>query len=144
MRGILIISDFIDASSPNGSRRLSSLRQQSQPLFVIGGLPRDKFLGKHIHSAQDSQLDKQLHKIQVAKDQGAALSHLVADGLQMGRHLGPMQARSVVMTEVVSFVHEVHLIKDGYRIYKIILGMIRVTEGMMNPSGNRHDEVHGE
>jgi hypothetical protein len=127
------ISDFVDASSPNGSRRLSSLRQQSQPLFVIDGLPRDKFLGKHIHSAQDSQLDKQLHKIHVPKDQGAGLYHLVANALQMSRHLGPMQARSVVMTEVVTFVHEVHLVKDGYGIYKIILGMFRVTEGVLNP-----------
>src|SRR5258707_14007603 len=122
-----------DASSRNGSRRLSSLRQQSQPLFVIRGLPRDKFLGKHIHSAKESQLDEKLHKIQVPKNQGAGLSHLVANPLQMGGHLGPVQARSVVMTEVVSFVHEVHLVKDGHGIYKIILGMFRVTEGMLNP-----------
>ena len=122
-----------DASSRKGPRRLSSLRQQSQSLFVIHGLPRDKFLGKHIHSAQEGQLDEKLHKIQVPKDQGAGLSHLVANPLQMGRHLGPVQARSVVMTEVVSFVHEVHLIKDGHGICKIILGMFRVTEGVLNP-----------
>src|SRR5258708_33634369 len=55
-----------DASSRNGSRRLSSLRQQSQPLFVIHGVPWDKFLAKHIHSAKESQLEEKLHKIQVS------------------------------------------------------------------------------
>src|SRR6266851_8915640 len=94
----------------------SSLSQQSQSLLVIHGLPRDKFLGQHIHSTKESQLDEKLHKIQVPKDQGAGLSHLVANPLQMGGHLGPVQARSVVMTEVVSFVHEVHLIKNGHGI----------------------------
>src|SRR5713226_5364162 len=132
------------ASSRNGSRRLTSVRQQSQPLLVIHGLPRYKFLGKHIHSAKESQLDEKPHKIQVPKDQGAGLSHLVANPLKMGRHLGPVQGRSVVMTEVVSFVHEVHLIKDGHGIYKIILWMFRVTEGVLNPRGDCHDRVHGE
>src|SRR6266849_1511770 len=130
-----------DASSRSRSRRLSSLRQQSQSLFVIHGLPRDKFFGKHIHSAKQSQLDEKLHKIQVPKDQGAGLSHLVANPLQMSRHLGPVQPRSVVMTEVVSFVHEVHLIKDGHGICKIIFGILRVTEGVLNPGGDCHDEV---
>jgi hypothetical protein len=38
-----------DALGRDHSRRLGSLRQQSQPLFVIQGFPRDQFLGKHIH-----------------------------------------------------------------------------------------------
>lgn len=122
-----------DGSSRNGSGRLSSVGQQSQPLFVIHGFPGDKFLGEDMHSAKESQLDEKLHKIQVAKDQGAGLSHLVANALQMSGHLGPVQAGSVVMTEVVPFVHEVHVIKDGHGIYKIILGMFRVTEGVLNP-----------
>jgi len=122
-----------DASSRNGSRRPRSLGQQSQPLLVIHGLPGDKFLGQDIHSAKESQLDEKLHKIQVPKDQGAGLSHLVANTLQMGGHLGPVQARPVVMAEVVSFVHEVHLVKDGHGIYKIVSGMFRVTEGVLNP-----------
>ena len=91
-----------DGSSRKGSRRFSSLGQQSQPLFVIHGLPRDKFLGQDIHSAKESQLDEKLHKIQVPKDQGAGLSHLVANTLQMGGHLGPVQARSVVMTKTLN------------------------------------------
>src|ERR1700686_1530764 len=77
-----------DASSRNRCRGLSSLRQQSQPLFVIHGLPRDKFLSKHIHPAKESQLEEKLHEIQIAKDQGAGLPHLVANPLHMGRHLG--------------------------------------------------------
>jgi hypothetical protein len=43
-----------DASNRNGSDRLSPLRQQCQSLSVIHGLPRDKFVGKHIHSAKES------------------------------------------------------------------------------------------
>src|SRR5208283_1630078 len=62
----------------------------------------------------------------------------------MGWHLGPVQARSVVMTEVVSLVHEVHLIQDGHGISEIILGVFRVAEGMLNPCGDCHDEVHEE
>jgi hypothetical protein len=42
-----------DALSRDHSRRLSSLRQQSQPLFVIQGLRRDQFLGKHIHFSRE-------------------------------------------------------------------------------------------
>jgi len=61
---------FPNASSRNGSGGLSSTGQESQPLFVIHGLPRDKFLGKHVHPAKKSQLDEKLEKIQVAKDQG--------------------------------------------------------------------------
>jgi hypothetical protein len=38
-----------DALSRDHSRSLSSLRQQSQPPFVIQGLPRVQFLGTHIH-----------------------------------------------------------------------------------------------
>src|SRR5260370_17054729 len=109
-----------EASSRNGSRRLSSLRQQSHPLFVIRGLPRDKFLGKDIHSAKESQLDEKLHKIQVPKDQGAGLSHFVAKALHMGGHLGPMQAGPVGMTEGVSLFHEVHFIETGHGINKLI------------------------
>jgi hypothetical protein len=111
---------------------------------VIHGLPRDKFFGKHIQSAKESQLDEELHKIQVAKDQGARLSHFVANSFQMGGHLGPVQARAMVMTEVVAFVHEVYVIEDGYGIYKIIIGLIRITEGVLNPRCDGHYEVHGE
>jgi len=35
-----------------------SFRQQSQFLFVIHRLPWDKFLGKHIHSSKESQLEE--------------------------------------------------------------------------------------
>src|ERR1700722_16877089 len=62
----------------------------------------------------------------------------------MGRHLGPVQARSVVMTEVVSLVHEVHVVDDSHGIYKIVFGIFRVTEGVLNPRGDRHYGVHGE
>ena len=108
------------------------------------GLPGDKFLGKDIHSAEERQLDEKLHEIHVAEDQRAGLSHLVANAIQMGWHLSPVQAGSMVMAEVVPLVHEVHVIKDGHSIYKIIFGMLRITEGVLNPRGDRHDEVHGE
>jgi hypothetical protein len=44
------------------------LGQQSQSLFVVYGLPRDKFLGKHIHSAKESQLEEKSEKIQIPED----------------------------------------------------------------------------
>src|ERR1700730_18108226 len=62
----------------------------------------------------------------------------------MGRHFGPVQTRSVVMTEMVPFVHEVHLINDCDGIHEIIFGMSRVTESVLNPRGDCHDEVHAE
>src|SRR5713226_1318965 len=132
------------ASSRNGSRRLTSVRQQSQPLLVIHGLPRYKFLGKHIHSAKESQLDEKLHKIQVSKDQGAGLSHLVANTLEMDWHLGPVKAGTVVMAEVVPFVHEVHLIHNGHGISEIILRTFWVTESVLDPCGDGVDEIHAE
>jgi len=46
----------------------SSLSQQSQSLLVIHGLPRDKFLGKHIHSAKERQLEEKSEKIQIPED----------------------------------------------------------------------------
>jgi len=39
--------------SQSRSLEAGPLRQQSQSLLVIHGLPRDKFLGKHIHSAKE-------------------------------------------------------------------------------------------
>src|SRR5947207_15095302 len=39
-----------------GSLEASPLRYQGQSLVVIHGLPRNKFLGENIHSAQQSQL----------------------------------------------------------------------------------------
>jgi hypothetical protein len=38
------------------SLQAGPLRQQSQSLLVIHVLPRDKFLGKHIHSVKEGQL----------------------------------------------------------------------------------------
>jgi hypothetical protein len=75
-----------------------------------------------------------------SKNQGSGLSD--ANPLQMGRHLGPVQPRSVVMTEVVSLVHEVRLITERHGSCKIILGMFRITEGVLHPSGDCHNEIH--
>jgi hypothetical protein len=44
-----------------------SLSEQSQSLLVTHRLPRDKFLGKHIHSSKEGQLEEKSHKIQVAE-----------------------------------------------------------------------------
>jgi hypothetical protein len=44
-----------------------------------------------------------------------------------------VQARSVVMAKVITLVHEVHVVINGYGIYKIILGMFLIAEGMLNP-----------
>ena len=90
---------------------------------MIHGLPRDKFLGEHIHPSKEGQLEEESQEIQVAEHQGAGLSHPVTNPLKMGRHLGPVQASSVVMTKVVSFVHEVDLIKNGYGMRKVVLGL---------------------
>src|ERR1700689_1784242 len=49
--------DVLVQISMNKSRP-SSLSQQSQSLLVTHGLPRDKFLGKHIHSPKEGQLEK--------------------------------------------------------------------------------------
>src|ERR1700689_1076092 len=123
---------------------LGSLCQQSQPFFVIHGLPGDKLICEHIHSAQDGQLEEKLHHIQVAEDQGAGITHLVADAVEMGGHLGPVQAGTVVMAQVVAFVHEVQLVEERHGVCKIIFGMFRIAEGVLHPGGERHDEVHAE
>jgi hypothetical protein len=39
----------------------------------------------------------------------------------MDRHLGPVKASTVVMAEMVSFVHEVHLMHKSHGIGEIIL-----------------------
>src|SRR5277367_630447 len=122
----------------------SSLSQQRKSLLVIHRLPRDKFLGQHIHSSKEGQLEKQSQKIQVAKHQGAGLSHPFTNPLELERHLGPVQASSVVMTQVVSFVHEVDLIKNGYRMRKVVFGLFRVVEGVLDPCDYCRDEVHAE
>src|SRR5260370_24306518 len=109
------------------------LRQQGQFLLVIHGLPRDKFLGKDIHSAKDGQLDEKSHKIQIPEHQHASLSHPVANALEMDWHLGPVKAGTVVMAEVVSFVHKVHLIQNGHGISKIIFNMFWVAESVLHP-----------
>src|SRR6266403_2915006 len=119
-------------------------RQQSQSLLVIHGLPGDKFLGKHIHSAKEGQLEEKSQKIQVPEDQRASLSHPVANPLEMDRHLGPVKAGTVVMAEVVSFVHEVHLIHNGHGISEIIFRTLRVTESVLDPCGDCVDEIHAE
>src|SRR5712671_1704213 len=64
--------------------------------------------------------------------------------LEMDRHLGPVQASSVVMTKVVSFVHEVDLIKNGYSMRKVVLGPFRVVKSVLDPCGYCRDEVHAE
>ena|ERR1700722_19947160 len=51
-----------DGSSRNGSCRLGSTGEQSQPLFVIHGFPGNKLLRKDIHPAKNSQLDEKLQK----------------------------------------------------------------------------------
>src|ERR1700691_5902617 len=131
-------------SRRDGSGGLGSLCEQSQALFVIHGLPGDKFFGQYIHSAQDGQLEEKLHHIQVAEDQGAGIAHFVADAVEMGGHLGPVQAGTVVMAQVVAFVHEVQLVEERNGICKIIFGMFRVAEGVLHPCGERHDEVHAQ
>src|SRR5256886_9288862 len=126
------------------SLEASPLRQQGQSLVVIHGLPRDKFLSKYIHSAQESQLHEKFHKIQVSEGQRASLSHLVANPLKMNWHLGPVKTGTVVMAEVVSFVHEVHLIHNGHGIGEIIFRTFRVTEGVPDPCGDCVDEIYAE
>src|SRR6266850_7038718 len=132
--------------SPLFSRSLEAgpHRQQSQSLLVIHGLPRDKFLGKHIHSAKEGQLEEKAHKVQVPEDQRASLSHSPANLLEMDWHVGPVKASAVVMTEVVSFVHEVHLTHNGHGISEIILRTFRVTESVLDPCGDCVDEIHAE
>src|SRR6266566_800973 len=124
--------------------KAGTLRQQGQFLLRIHGLPRDKFLGKHIHSAKEGQLDEKSHKIQVPEDQRASLSHPVADPLEMDWHLGPVEAGTVVMAEVVSLVHEVHLIHNGHGISEIILRTFWVTESVLDPCGDCVDKIHAE
>src|SRR6202167_1158152 len=131
-------------SRRDGSGGLGSLCEQSLALFVIYGLQGDKFFGQYIHSAQDGQLEEKLHHIQVAEDQGAGIAHLVADAIEMRRHLGPVQAGTVVMAQVVAFVHEVQLVEERHGVCKIIFGMFRIAEGVLHPGGERHDEVHAE
>lgn len=111
---------------------------------MIHGLPGDEFLGEYIHPAKQRQLHEKLHKIQVSKNQRAGFFHLVANPLQMARHLCPVQARAVVMAEVIPLVHEVHFINDGHGMREIIFGIFRVAEGVLHPGGDGHNEVHGE
>src|SRR6267142_786894 len=132
--------------SPLFSRSLETgpLRQQSQSLLVIHGLPRDKFLGEHIHSAKEGQLQEKSHKIQVPEDQRAGLSHPVTNPLEVDWHLGPVKAGTVVMAEVVSLVQEVHLTHNGHGISEIIFRTFWVTEGVLDPCGDCVDEIHAE
>src|SRR5216684_1715947 len=62
----------------------------------------------------------------------------------MDWHLGPVKASTVVMAEVVSFVHEVHLIHNGHRISEIILRTFWVTESVLDPCGDCVDGIHAE
>src|SRR5262249_46836422 len=119
----------------------SSFRQQSQLLLVSHGLPRDEFPCKHIYSPKEGQIEEKSDKIQVAEDQRPGLSHLVANPLEMDRHLSPMQASSVVMTKMESFVHEVDFIKDRHGMRKVIPWMLRVMEGVLDPCSDSRDEV---
>src|SRR5262249_34796500 len=48
------------------------------------------------------------------------------------------------MTEVVSFVHEVDFIQNGHGMRKIILGMFRVIESVLDPCDDCGDEVHAK
>src|SRR5271165_3569893 len=59
-------------------------------------------------------------------------------------HLGPVKAGTVVMAEVVSLVHEVHLVHNRNGIYKIIFGMLWITEGVLHPCGDGIDEIHAQ
>src|SRR5215510_14317661 len=120
------------------------LRQQSQSLLVIHGLPWDKLVGQNIQSAKEGQLEEKSHKIQVPEDQRAGLSHPVANPLEMDWHLGPVKARTVVMTEVVTFVHEVQLIHNGHGIREIIIGAFWITISVLDPCGDCVDEIHAE
>ena len=52
-----------------GVLRLGPLQQQRQSLFLLHRLPRNKFLGEHIHSAKQRQLEEKSKKIQVPEDQ---------------------------------------------------------------------------
>src|SRR5271155_465572 len=55
-----------------------------------------------------------------------------------------MQAGTVVMTEVVTLVHEVHFVIDGDGVGEIILGALRVVKSVLDPGGHGHDEIHDE
>src|SRR5258708_20998025 len=48
------------------------------------------------------------------------------------------------MTEMISFVHEVALIKNGYGMRKVVLGPFRVVKGVLDPCDYCRDEVHAE
>src|ERR1700722_6648977 len=48
------------------------------------------------------------------------------------------------MTKVVPFVHEVDLIKNGYGMRKIVLGLFRVVKGVLDPRDYCREEVHAE
>src|SRR3974390_960949 len=122
----------------------SPVCQQCQSLLMTHGIPRDKLLSKHIHPAQESQLDEKSEEIQITEDQRVRLSHPLPKPLKMDGHFAPMQTRAVVVAEVVSLVHKVHLIHDGNRIREIIIGPLRVTESVLNPCGDGINEIHAE
>jgi hypothetical protein len=52
----------------SGKPEAGPLGQQNQSLFVINGLPRHKFLGQHIHSAKERQLEEKSEEIQIPED----------------------------------------------------------------------------
>jgi len=111
---------------------------------MIHGIPGHKFLSEHIHPAQERQLEEKFEEIQIPEDQRVGLSHPFAKALEMDGHLRPMKTRTVVVAEVVSFIHKVDFIDDGNRICEIIIGLLWVTEGVLNPSGDGIDKVHAE
>src|SRR5258706_5405618 len=131
-------------SSASRSLKAGPFGQQSHSLLVIHGLPRDQSFGQHIQSAKDRQLEEKSHKIQVPEDQRPSLPHPVANPFEVGWHLAPVKPGAVVMAEVVSFVHEVHLIHHGYRIREIIFRTFRVTKSVLDPCGDCVDEIHRE
>src|SRR5215468_3659677 len=111
---------------------------------MIHGLPGEQFLGKHIHSLKQSQLEKKTEEIQVLEHQRAGLLHPVANPLEMCRHLGPVKTGTMVMAKMITFIHEVDLVHDGHGICKIVVGTFWVTESVLNPCGNGIDKIHAK
>jgi len=76
----------------HGGLRLGPLHQQRQSLLMLHRRPRNKFLGEHIHSAKQRQLEEKPKKIQIPEDQRARRLHPVADPFEMRWHLCPVKA----------------------------------------------------
>ena len=111
---------------------------------MIQGIPWGEFLRQDIHSSEESQFEEKSEEIQVAKDKRVRFFHPLAQPLEMAGHFGPMETRTVMVTEVVSFIHKVHLVHDSNSVREIIIRPLWVTERVLDPRGDGVDEIHAE